>query len=112
MVGSYRINFTIDAVELLQEIRDRRIQSAIMARIKELPKGPELLGKALSEEFIGYRSLRAVGGRYRIVYGVDLARRIISIAAVGIRKAGDKKDVYSVLGKLIRADLLKEEDLE
>ncbi len=54
-------------MELLRAIPDRRVQKTIAASIDRLTKEPEKQGKPLLGEFLGYRSLRAVGQRYRII---------------------------------------------
>jgi mRNA interferase RelE/StbE len=61
------------------------------------------------DELVGYRSVRAVGQRYRIIYRVEDERVTVLVVALGIRKQGDKKDVYELAKKLLRSDLL---DLE
>jgi len=53
--------------------------------------------------------VRAVGQRYRIIYRVEDERVTVLVVALGIRKQGDKKDVYELAKKLLRSDLL---DLE
>jgi mRNA interferase RelE/StbE len=57
-------------------------------------------------ERAGYRSLRAVGQRYRILYKVEAHRVIVSIVALGIRKDGDKADVYELAKRPVRLGLL------
>jgi len=94
------------AKELLAEIRDRRIRDQIIKRINRLDHDPEKQGKLLSEELVGYRSVRAVGERYRIIYRVEEERVVVVVVAVGIRKAGDKKDAYELAKKLARLGLL------
>ena len=93
----------------LAEIRDRRIRENIGKRINDLEYEPEIQGKPLIEELAGYRSVRAVGQRYRIIYKVEDERVMVLVVALGIRKDGDKKDVYNLAKKLIRLGLL---DLE
>ena len=60
-------------------------------------------------ELEGYRSLRAVGQRYRILYAIKEEKVIVYVVAVGIRKEGDKVDVYALAKKLVRLGLLGEE---
>ncbi len=67
---------------------------------------PEKQGKPLSDELAGYRSIRAVGQRYRILYKLEEEQVIVAVVALGIRKAGDKKDVYELAKKLARLGLL------
>lgn len=94
------------AEKLLTEISDRRIRQSISRRIDDLAYEPEKQGKPLKNELIGYRSIRAVGQRYRIIYKIDDEKVIVSIVALGIRKEGDKKDIYTLASKLARLGLL------
>ena len=97
----YRIIFSVQAQKLFTAIKDRREQSVILTRIEKLKDEPEKQGKALSEELSGYRSIRAVGQRYRIIYRVEQDRVMVVIVGVGRRKEGDKRDVYAVTQDLI-----------
>ena len=91
---------------MLLEIRDRRVQAKIRDRIEGLAFEPEKQGKPMSGDLRGYRSLRAVGQRYRIVYRVERARVTVVIAGIGIRKDGDKGDIYALAHRLLRLGLL------
>lgn len=91
---------------MLGSILDRRIQEKIRDRINDLAHDPEKQGKALTEELKGYRSLRAVGQRYRIIYRIEKEKVIVIVVAMGLRKAGSHKDIYSLAKKLIRLRLL------
>ena len=57
-------------------------------------------------ELAGFRSVRAVGQRYRIVYRVE--RRVVTvlIVAVGRRRSGERSDVYELARRLLRQRLL------
>jgi mRNA interferase RelE/StbE len=94
------------AMELFRAIPDRRIQKAIATRIDQLVKEPEQQGKPLHGELTGYRSLRAVGQRYRIIYRVDRGQILVFVVAVGRRKEGDRQDIYTLAQKLLRSGLL------
>ncbi len=63
-------------------------------------------GKPLDEDLAGYRSIRAVGQRYRIIYRVERSIVTVVVVAAGIRKAGSREDIYRVAEKLIRLGLL------
>jgi len=91
---------------MLEAIQDRRIREAIRDRIDGLVEEPAQQGKPLTEELAGYRSLRAVGQRYRILYRVEKDRVLVLVAALGIRKQGDKRDVYVLARKLLRIRLV------
>ncbi len=93
-------------MDLLRAIPDRRVQKTIAASIDRLTKEPEKQGTPLLEELSGYRSLRAVGQRYRIIYRVDRGQILVTVVAVGIRKEGDRRDIYILAKKLLRAGLL------
>ena len=103
---TYRIIIEPTALKTLSDIADRRIQEAIRDRIDALAHEPEQQGKPLTGELRGYRSLRAVGQRYRIVYRVERSQVVVLMVAVGIRKEGDRHDVYRLAQKLLRLRLI------
>ena len=103
---TYRIVLAPTALKLLSAISDRRIRQQIGDRIDGLAHDPELQGKPLKGELAGFRSLRAVGQRYRIIYRVERSKIVVMIIAVGIRKEGDRSDVYRLAEKLIQLRLL------
>ena len=90
----------------LSAIKDIRIRESISKRIEDLRHNPDKQGKPMIGELAGYRSLRAVEQRYRILYRVEAKRVIVSIVALGIRKDGDKADVYELAKRLVRLGLL------
>ena len=94
------------AEKLLDQIGDKRIQTSIVERIDRLAYDPDKQGKALREELAGYRSIRAVGQRYRILYRIEKEQIIVMVVIVGIRREGDKKDAYEIAKKMKRAGLL------
>jgi mRNA interferase RelE/StbE len=92
---------------MIKKVQDRRIREKIIETIDGLAEDPEKKGKPLTAELDGYHSIRAVGQRYRIIYRIDEDRVIVLVVAAGIRKDGDKKDIYTLAKKLIRARLLE-----
>ncbi len=60
---------------MLKAITDRRIREKLASVIDSLETDPELRGKPLDEDLAGYRSVRAVGQRYRIIYRVERVDR-------------------------------------
>lgn len=90
----------------LAAILDRRIQEKIISTLRRLEYEPELQGKTLTDELTGYYSVRAVGQRYRIIYKIEEEQVVVMVVTVGIRKDGDKKDVYALAKKLARLGLL------
>lgn len=95
----YRIEITPLAIELLSKIKDKREQQGLKKRIEKLTSEPEKQGKALSGKLKEYRSVRALGQRYRIVYRVARSTITVLIVGAGIRKEGAKKDIYAILNK-------------
>ena len=91
---------------MVLEIADRRVQEKILERMTALAAEPELQGKPLDDDLAGYRSIRAVGQRYRIIYRVERTLVTVVVVAAGIRKAGSRKDIYRVAAKLVRLGLL------
>jgi mRNA interferase RelE/StbE len=104
---TYRITLARSALDGLGGIRDRRIREKIIERIDGLERDPEKQGKPLTAELAGYRSLRAAGQRYRIIYRVEKRTVTVYVVALGLRKEGDREDIYSLATKLIRLKLLE-----
>lgn len=87
-------------------IKDSRIREHIHKRIKALENNPEQQGKSLGQELADYRSVRAVKERYRILYKIEAEEVVVLVVAMGIRKEGDKKDIYMLAKKLAQLGLL------
>jgi mRNA interferase RelE/StbE len=83
-----------------------------LTRIEKLKDEPDKQGKALSEELSGYRSIRAVGQRYRIIYRLEQNQVVVVIVGVGRRKEEDTRDVYAVTQDLISDLAIDLEDAE
>ncbi|MDQ6659361.1 MAG: type II toxin-antitoxin system RelE/ParE family toxin [Chloroflexota bacterium] len=105
----WEVGLTDYARKQLAVIKDRRIQAGLISSLKRLEYEPDVQGKPMKDELIGFRSLRAVGQRYRIIYKIQGQQVKVSVVAIGIRKEGDKKDIYAIARKLARLGLL---DLE
>jgi mRNA interferase RelE/StbE len=98
---SYSIALTDLAKEMLGEISDKRIRANIGKRIDKLTTDAVLLGKPLKGKLAGFRSARAVAQRFRIVYEIREEQKLVVVVGIGIRKEGDKADVYSRLARLL-----------
>jgi mRNA interferase RelE/StbE len=105
---SWRINITPTAIRMLTGITDRCIREKIIAVIDRLAEEPEKQGKAMLGELAGFRSIRAVGQRYRIIYTVKNEEIVVIVVAVGIRRDGARDDIYNLTKKLLRLGLLNE----
>ncbi|MHB8645555.1 MAG: type II toxin-antitoxin system RelE family toxin [Thermomicrobiales bacterium] len=106
MSPTWRIVLTAVARTHLLNITDMRVRKAIAGRIDELRENPERRGKPLFAELAGYYACRAVGQRYRIIYQLDRQTVIVHLVALGIRKQGDKNDIYTLAQRLFRQGLL------
>lgn len=104
----WQILLTSTALKLLSDISDRRIREKIGAVIDRLTEDPEKQGKALPGELAGFRSIRAAGQRYRIIYQIRGNDVVVVIVAVGIRRDGAKDDIFNLAKKLFRLRLLSE----
>ncbi len=103
---TYSIIVEPTAAEMLAKISDRRIKDKIVEKINGLANEPEKQGKVLGGDLDGYRSVRAVGQRYRIIYHIDGEKVVVIVVALGIRKEGDKKDVYKLTQRLFKLGLI------
>ena len=103
---TYEIILKPAALEALKAIKDRRLQASIAKAVDSLSGEPEKKGKPLQKDLAGYRSVRVAGQRYRVVYRIEADQVVVIVVYLGIRKEGDKKDVYTVVKKLIKAGLL------
>jgi mRNA interferase RelE/StbE len=101
----YRILITDTCLRLIEKIPNKKIQRSILDRIQSLSDEPEKQGKKLVKDLAGFRSVHAAG-RYRIIYKIEKRTVIIYVLAAGIRKEGDKKDIYKIAKKLLDAGLM------
>jgi len=88
------VRISTEALEQLKNIKDRSVRQELFERIKKLANDPEEQGKPLRDELAGLRSVKAVHRRYRIVYQVEREKVVVVVVAVGIRKEGDRADIY------------------
>lgn len=107
MNPEWEIRLTDTARQSLAAITDQRIRRVIADRIEELRTDPEKQGAPLLGPLLGYRDIRAVGQRYRIIYQVREETVKVYVVLVAIRTEGDKKDVYSLAQRLLRLGLLE-----
>ncbi len=92
---------------MLAAITDRRLRDRIRDRIDRLAVEPELQGKALLGELKGYRSLRAAGQRFRIIFRVRQTHVEVLVVAIGRRAEGSREDIYRLAQRLLRLRLLE-----
>ncbi len=98
----YTVRINREALKQLESITDRRIRQELFDRIKELAIDPDQQGKPLRNELAGLRSVKAAHRRYRIVYQVEREEVVVVVVAVGIRKEGDRADIYRQAALLVK----------
>lgn len=98
---TYKVELTEEALAMLEEIPDRRVQEKLFGRIKKLAEEPEKQGKPLVDDLLGYRSARSVGQRYRIIYEIHERVVKVIVVGVGLRKAGHRTDIYARMARLL-----------
>jgi len=98
----YTVRINREALKQLESITDRRIRQELFDRIKELAIDPDQQGKPLRNELAGLRSVKAAHRRYRIVYQVEREKVVVVVVAVGIRKEGDRADIYRQAALLVK----------
>lgn len=103
----FTIQWSSQARNMLISLSDRRVRENIFEKVRGLEEEPEKQGKPLIGELSGYRSLRAVGQRYRIIYRVEKEKLMVWIVALGIRREGSKRDIYALAKKLLKLYLVK-----
>ncbi|NTV53723.1 MAG: type II toxin-antitoxin system RelE/ParE family toxin [Candidatus Firestonebacteria bacterium] len=103
---TYKVVLAPAAFRMLKEISDRRVRDLLIKSIDELTIEPEKKGKALLGPLKGFRSLRSAGQRYRIIYQIRNNLVEVLVVAVGIRKEGNKNDIYNLVKKFIQHKLL------
>ena len=103
---TWRVLITPAALEMLKGITDRRIRRQVAQAVSGLSEEPEKKGRPLMGELAGYHSLRTAGQKYRVIYKVEKKIVTVVLVAVGLRREGDRKDIYSLARKLFEQKLL------
>ena len=102
----YEVRWTETAVEMLEGIGDRRIQQQLYDASKRLTSEPDKQGKPLREGLMGFRGLRAIGQRHRVVYSVETDSLTVFVVAAGLRREGARDDIYALAERLVRLGLV------
>jgi mRNA interferase RelE/StbE len=88
----YQVKLTSSVNEIGKKFSPE-IKSAARTALKELAQNPSL-GKELQGDLVGFRSYRFM--RYRIIYKINTAEKIITIWAIGHRR-----DIYENFSELM-----------
>jgi mRNA interferase RelE/StbE len=73
-----------------------RTREACVKRIVQLEQDAEIQGKPLVDELFGYRAIKLLNRQYRIIFEVRQQPTTVLVVVVGIRREGDKSDVYQI----------------
>ncbi|THB65103.1 MAG: plasmid stabilization protein [Spirochaetaceae bacterium] len=103
----YTIKLTPVAAEYINKL-DKKSQTQIIKKIEVLKNNPTEVGKQLKGNLKDYRSTRSIGQRYRIIYKIMESQILVVIVAIGIRKDGDKKDIYELMKKYVKIGLFNQ----
>ncbi|MBP7263884.1 MAG: type II toxin-antitoxin system RelE/ParE family toxin [Spirochaetia bacterium] len=104
----YAIKLTEISAQFLRKL-DGKAREQVLEKIEVLKRTPLEAGKQLKGNLKEFRSIRSVGQRYRIIYKVIKREVIVIVVAIGIRKEGDKKDVYELMKKFVKLGLFVED---
>ncbi len=83
----------------LLTITDTRTRKAVSTGLLRLETEPAKRGKLLVGDLPGYYTIRLAGQRYRAVYSIAVRQGVVTVLVIGIRKEGDKRDVYRIASK-------------
>lgn len=103
----WTVRLTRTAKQMLREISDKRVARKIAETIDKLRYEPDKQGNPLIDDLIGYRKIRAVGQRYRVIYTVEENIVTVFVVALSMRKEGSKRDIYALAKKLLQRGLLE-----
>lgn len=79
----------------------KRVQASLMSKLAVLRSEPHY-GKPLRGPLERYRSIPS--GRYRIIYRYESETDVVWVVAIGIRKAGNRDDIYARASRLLRSE--------
>jgi mRNA interferase RelE/StbE len=94
------------AQKQLGAIKDTRVQQALENAIDSLEIDPDKRGKPLTGKLAGSFSIRVYAQRHRIIYKLQLSSKEVVVLALGLRKEGDRADIYSLVERLISKGFL------
>lgn len=102
MPARYKIEIAPTGYHSLGALKNKKNLREVAKVIDGLAQAPDQQGKALVAPLEGIRSVRVARDRFRILFRVDGARRIVSVLLVGERAPGQEADVYALARKLLQ----------
>ncbi len=103
-MNTFTVELSNAAEADLLAITDTRTRKSIAEGLLRLETEPAKRGKPLNDDLLGYYTIRLAGQRYRAVYSISVSQGVVTVVVIGIRKAGDKRDVYRVAVKRLSKD--------
>jgi len=103
-VSRYTVVWTTQGKGLWHEIKDKRIRDRLLEVSASLADDPYLRGAPLTADLSGWQSLH--WGRWRLVYSVDEAGKVVNIHVVGMRAQGKNSDIYAKTRRLLNQGLI------
>lgn len=97
--ANFQVSFSEEADGDLAAISDVATREVVIRRALELRLEPLSQGKSLRGDLKTYRSVRAAGQRYRVIYQVAVSAGAVMVVVVGIRREGHRSDVYKIASK-------------
>jgi mRNA interferase RelE/StbE len=104
---TFDIILTDEALSDLDAISDRRTYAAIERKIDELVTDPVRRSESLAGTLSDFRSVRAAGKRYQVIYQVLVLEGVVTVVVIGIRKDVGKCDAYRVASKRLKGNRSK-----
>lgn len=102
---SYTVKWTQTGRDFLADIHSKSVRRQLLSASEKLSQRPNEQGKALSSPLSGFRSVSAVGARYRIIYRVLEGSKTVEVIAVGMRNPQDENaDVYARTSRTLRSN--------
>ena len=103
----HNIKLTKIAADFINQL-DNKSQNQVIKKIESLKNNPTEVGNQLKGNLKEFRSIRSIGQRYRIIYKVNELDILVVIIAIGVRKDGDRRDIYQLMKKYVKIGLFNE----
>ena len=96
--GIFSVSITDFGLKSFKKLakKNQKIQAEINKMIKNLKNTPEI-GRELTSDLYGMRTISSECGEFRVVYGLDESTNQVTVHAVGHRK-----HIYEKLARLLR----------
>jgi len=104
-VKQHKYSIIVSTIAQLEvdKIENQSTINSIFQSIRTLANNPARKGKRLRKKLRGYYRIKAVEGRFRVIYGVYREQKIVMIVFLGKRRVGSKSDVYEAGVKAVKA---------